>query len=386
MEKNIFQKNFTLGILGGGQLGKMLIQSANNWNLQTYVLDKDASMPAGQACTKFFEGDFNNYDDVYNFGKKVDVLTIEIEHVNVDALLALEKEQVIIHPSPASLKIIKDKQFQKEFLIKNDLPTSSFMGFQNKQEVVDAIDEKKLSYPFVQKSRLAGYDGNGVVVIHNFYDLKNLLDRRSIVEPLVDIDKELSVIAVKNSSDQIKNFNVSEMVFRNEKNLVDFVLSPARIDKEIANKAIEIAIETISKFDICGLLAVELFLTKSGEILINEVAPRPHNSGHHTMDNCFISQYEQHLRGILNLPLGATTEMCPAIMLNLLGEEGYEGTPFFEGIKDALKIDGVHIHFYGKSITKSYRKMGHINILGDSVNDVLVKKRIVKDSVKIISK
>ncbi len=386
MEKNLFHKDFTLGILGGGQLGKMLIQEANHWNIKTFVLDKDKTMPAAQVCTQFFEGDFNNFDDVYNFGKKVDLLTIEIEHVNIEALLKLEKEQVMIHPSPKSLAIIKDKGLQKEFLLKNNLPTSSFNIFDTKEEIISAIDSGKLTYPFVQKARLSGYDGNGVAIIRNYFDHKKLLNTLSIVEPLVDIEKELSVIVARNPNEQITAFSVSEMVFRPEKNLVDMVLSPARIDSEIAKKVKEIAIETISKFEMCGLLAVEFFLTKRGEIFINEVAPRPHNSGHHTMDNCYTSQFEQHIRAISNLPLGKTTEFCPAIMINLLGEVGYKGIPYYEGVEMALKIDGISIYCYGKTSTRAYRKMGHVNILGDSVNDVIVKSRIIKDSIKIISK
>ncbi len=386
MNKNLFHNNFTLGILGGGQLGKMLIQEANHWDIKTFVLDKDKRMPAGQVCTQFFEGDFNNYDDVYNFGKKVDLLTIEIEHVNIEALLQLEKEKTIIHPSPTALSIIKDKKLQKEFLIKNGLPTSSFVQFENKQEIIKAIDDKMLNYPFVQKARLAGYDGNGVAIIRNFFDQKHILDTRSIVEPLVDIEKELSVIVARNPNEQVKAFSVSEMVFRPEKNLVDMVLSPARINTEIQEKAIQIAKDTINYFQLCGLLAVELFLTTKGEIFINEVAPRPHNSGHHTMDNCFTSQFSQHLRAISNLPLGCTKELCPSIMFNLLGEYGYSGTPYYEGIENALKINGTSIYLYGKKSTRAYRKMGHVNILGDSINDVIVKSRIVKDSIQIISK
>jgi len=386
MEKNLFHKDFTLGILGAGQLGKMLIQEANHWNIKTLVLDKNKTMPAAQVCTQFFEGDFNNFDDVYNFGKKVDLLTIEIEHVNIEALLALEKENVLIHPSPKALAVIKDKALQKDFLLKNNLPTSSFDVFDTKQEIISAIDTGKLAYPFVQKARLAGYDGNGVAVIRNYFDQKNILNTQSIVEPFVDIEKELSVIVARNSSEHISPFSVSEMVFRPEKNLVDMVLSPARIDKDIADKVKNIAIDTISKFEMCGLLAVEFFLTKDGKILINEVAPRPHNSGHHTMNNCYTSQFEQHLRAISNLPLGKTTEFCPSVMINLLGEVGYTGTPFYEGAEIALKIAGVSVYFYGKTSTRAYRKMGHINIVGESVNDVIVKSRIVKDSIKIISK
>ncbi len=365
-----------IGILGGGQLGKMLALAAANRDLPIWSLDKSKDFPAGPFSTKFIEGDFKNYNDVYNFGKQVDVLTIEIEHVNVDALLQLEKEGVKIHPSPRALNIIKDKGLQKQFYKDNDLPTSDFTFYDGAEAIRTAVESGDLSLPFVQKSRGGGYDGKGVAVIKTQSDLaEKLLPVPSITEPLVDIDKELAVVAARNEDGEIKTFPTVEMEFNQTANLVEFLICPANISAEIEQKATALAVKTIAAYDLCGLLAVELFLTKSGEILINEVAPRPHNSGHHTIDSCYTSQFQQHLRAIQNYPLGDTTMKTPSVMVNLLGADGYTGDAHYAGMAEVMALRGVNLHLYGKKTTKPFRKMGHATVTAESTEEA---KKIAK--------
>ncbi|MGK0363294.1 MAG: 5-(carboxyamino)imidazole ribonucleotide synthase [Saprospiraceae bacterium] len=369
--------DFKLGILGGGQLGKMLALAAGNWDLPIWSMDTSATFPAAPYSTKFIEGNFKNYDDVYNFGKQVDVLTIEIEHVNTDALLQLEKEGVKVHPSPAKLNIIKDKGLQKQFYVEQNLPTSEFTLYAGAEEMRAAVKNGTLQLPFVQKSRDGGYDGKGVAVIKNEQDLvEKLMPVPSMVEPLVDIEKELAVVVARNEDGEVRAFPTVEMEFNQVANLVEYLICPANINQEIEAKALEIAMKTIAAYDICGLLAVELFLTKSGEILINEVAPRPHNSGHHTIDSCYTSQFQQHLRAILNWPLGETKMKTPSVMVNLLGAEGYTGQAHYAGLNEIMALPGVNLHLYGKTLTKPYRKMGHATILGESTVEA---KKIAKE-------
>ena len=377
--------DFKLGILGGGQLGKMLALAAGNWDLPIWSMDTSATFPAAPYSTKFIEGNFNNYDDVYNFGKQVDVLTIEIEHVNTDALLQLEKEGVKVHPSPAKLNIIKDKGLQKQFYVEQNLPTSEFTLYAGAEEMRAAVKNGTLQLPFVQKSRDGGYDGKGVAVIKNEQDLaEKLMPVPSMVEPLVDIEKELAVVVARNEDGEVRAFPTVEMEFNQVANLVEYLICPANISQEIEDKALEIAMKTIAAYDICGLLAVELFLTKSGEILINEVAPRPHNSGHHTIDSCYTSQFQQHLRAVLNWPLGETKMKTPSVMVNLLGAEGYTGQAHYEGLHDVMALPGVNLHLYGKTLTKPYRKMGHATILGE--NTVEAKKIAKEVQSKLVIK
>ncbi len=372
--------NFKLGILGGGQLGKMLALAAGNWDLPIWSMDTSSSFPAAPFSTKFIEGDFKNYDDVYNFGKQVDILTIEIEHVNTDALLQLEKEGVKVHPSPTKLNIIKDKGLQKQFYVEQNLPTSEFTLYAGAEEMRAAVKEGTLKLPFVQKSRGGGYDGKGVAVIKNEQDLaEKLLPVPSMVEPLVDIDKELAVVVARNENGEVRAFPTVEMEFNQVANLVEYLICPANISQKIEEQALEIAMKTIAAYDICGLLAVELFLTKSGEILINEVAPRPHNSGHHTIDSCYTSQFQQHLRAVMNWPLGETKMKTPSVMVNLLGADGYTGEAYYEGLSEVMALSGVNLHLYGKTLTKPYRKMGHATILGeDTVQAKIVAKEVQK--------
>ncbi len=377
--------NTKVGILGGGQLGKMLALAAHNWDVTTWALDADKSFPAGPVCSHFVEGNFKNYDDVYRFGKQVDVLTIEIEHVNTDALLKLEAEGLKIHPSPAKLNIIKDKGLQKEFYQKNNLPTSAFQLYESGEAIRAAINDGTLHFPFVQKSRTAGYDGKGVAVIKSENDLHLLMPDASVVEDLVDIEKEIAVIVARNEQGEVSAFPPVEMEFNPVANLVEFLVCPAGLDKKTAKAAEALARDTIEAYGICGLLAVELFLTKDNQLLINEVAPRPHNSGHHTIDSCYTSQFEQHLRAILDLPLGSTNMKTASVMVNLLGEPGYTGPVEYAGFDDCVKMEGVKVHLYGKTVTKPYRKMGHITVLAQDLENAKTKARKVKETLKVIS-
>ncbi len=375
------------GILGGGQLGKMLALAAHNWDLDTWVLDRDKSFPAGPVCTHFVAGNFKDFDDVCSFGKQVDVLTIEIEHVNTDALLKLEAEGVKVHPAPDKLNIIKDKGLQKQFYADQGLPTSAFQLYSDEKEVRKAVRDGKRSLPFVQKSRTAGYDGRGVVVIQNQEHLENrLLAGPCVIEELVDIDKELAVVVARNERGEVKSFPTVEMIFNPVANLVEFLSCPANVSREVEEAAGHLAIRTVQAYGLCGLLAVELFLTKSGELLINEVAPRPHNSGHHTIDSCYTSQFEQHLRAILNLPLGSTEMKTASVMVNLLGEEGHSGPVAYEGMEQCLAMNGVNVHLYGKMETRPFRKMGHVTVVADSVAAAFDIARRVKETLKVVSR
>lgn len=374
-----------LGILGGGQLGKMLSMAAGPWHYPIHMLDESVNFPAGPYSMGFTEGSFKDYDAVLAFGRQMDVVSIEIEHVNTEALEQLEKEGITVHPAPRALKIIKDKGLQKQFYTKHEIPTSSYQLFDTEDALRAAIDNGQLAFPFVQKSRTAGYDGKGVALIKDAKALSKLLPGPSLIEELVDIEKELSVVAARNESGQVATFPLVEMEFNEEANLVEFLLCPARVAEEVVSEADQLARKVIEAFDICGLLAVELFWTKGGEILVNEVAPRPHNSGHHTIESCLTSQFQQHLRGVLNLPLGSTKATSPAVMLNLLGEPGHTGPAHYQGFEDCLAIDGVYIHLYGKAITKPYRKMGHITILAASAEEAIAKAMKVKGTLKVIS-
>lgn len=384
--KGIINTGYKVGILGGGQLGKMLALAAQNWELETWIMDVSEDFPAAGVCDTFIKGNFKNFDDVYNFGKQVDVLTIEIEHVNTDALLKLEAEGVKIHPSPKALNIIKDKGLQKQFYIDHQLPTSPFEFYENAETINQAIDRGAIKLPFVQKSRTAGYDGRGVAVIRKEEDRKKILDTLSIIEPLVDINKEIAVIVARNETGEIKAFPSVEMEFNPIANLVEYLFCPAQISEAIEKQCIEIAIKTIEAYDLCGLLAVELFLTNNNEILINEVAPRPHNSGHHTIDSAVTSQYQQHLRAVVNYPLGNTDTIIPSVMVNLLGADGHTGTAQYEGLSACFATAGAKFHLYGKTITKPFRKMGHVTVLDQDLEKAKEKAKFIKDTLKIISK
>ena len=370
-----------IGVLGGGQLGRMMIQSAINYNLHVSCLDPDANAPCKSIANEFTVGSLTDYKTVYEFGKDKDIITIEIENVNVEALFALQKEGKKIFPQPEVIEIIKDKGLQKMFYQRNDIPSPDFFLVENKTQ----IEKYKDFFPFFQKLRTGGYDGKGVVKLGHPNKIEHAFEAPSVLERLVDFDKEISIIVARNESGEIKCFPAVECEFNPEANLVEFLFSPAQIKKSIDKQATEIAIKIAEKLNIVGILAVELFVTKDGKVLVNEVAPRPHNSGHQTIEANITSQFEQHLRAILNLPLGDTSIIKPSVMINLLGEKNHEGLAKYEGLIDALKYKGVYIHLYGKKTTKPFRKMGHVTILDDDI-DLAKKKAItVKDLIKIVS-
>jgi 5-(carboxyamino)imidazole ribonucleotide synthase len=359
----------------------MFLQKALDFNLDFYVLDPDTNCSCSAICKNFVQGDFKDFESVYNFGKQVDLITIEIEHVNIEALEQLEKEGKYVYPQPSVLRIIQDKGLQKIFYKENQIPTSPFELIKNKEEFF----AHKNMLPVMQKLRKGGYDGKGVKAIKKEDDISLAFDAPSVLEKFADIAMEISVIVARNKSGEIKTFPVVEMFFNPEVNLVDNLLCPARIDKSLEKQAEEIALKIADKLKIVGVLAVEMFITKNNEILVNEMAPRPHNSGHHTIEANMTSQYEQHLRAIMNWPLGDTSIIKPSVMLNLLGHKDYSGTPILEGLDEVLKISGVKPHWYGKNITKPFRKMGHITILGDTIDEVLQKAEKIKGVLKVIA-
>jgi len=383
--KNCFSTGFKIGILGGGQLGKMLIQAASAWDIDIYVLDPTDDCPASKLATKFIKGDFKDYESVYNFGKLVDLITIEIEHVNTDALLKLKEEGKTIYPDPQTLKIIQDKGKQKNFFKDNNLKSANYKIYEDHEAILSDIEESKLNLPFVQKVCRFGYDGRGVQLVNSKKDLDNLLKGQSIVEDLVDIGKELSVIVCRNKFGEIKTYDPFEMEFNKNANLVEYLISPARVDADSRQIAIDLAEKTIKAFELVGVLAVEMFLDKDHNILINEVAPRPHNSGHHTIETALTSQYEQHIRAIMGLPLGSTDLMINSVMVNILGEDGFSGNVVYEGLDKCIKLDGVKVHIYGKKQTKPFRKMGHVTIIDKNIDNALKKADIVKHTLRAVS-
>jgi 5-(carboxyamino)imidazole ribonucleotide synthase len=381
----MFSTTQKIGILGGGQLGKMMCLAAANFDFKTHVLDTSADYPAGTVCSQFVEGDFKNYDDVLAFGQDKDVLTIEIEHVNIDALQALAEQGKAVHPRPEALRIIQDKGLQKQFYAEHDLPTSPFQLFDNEQLVRVAIESGHLELPFVQKTRTAGYDGKGVAVIRTAADLDKLLTGPCLVEELVDVATEIAVIAARNPSGEVVTYPAVEMEFHPEANLVEWLVCPARISPLVAAEAEALAERVIRAFDVCGLLAVELFLDKKGQLLINEVAPRPHNSGHHTIDAAVTSQFEQHLRGICDLPLGDSSPTRAAVMLNVLGHPDHRGPVWYEGAEACMAMSGVHLHLYGKALTAPYRKMGHLTVTANTLDEAIGKAQKVKTLLRVVS-
>jgi 5-(carboxyamino)imidazole ribonucleotide synthase len=376
-----YSDKFKLGILGGGQLGRMFIQEAANLDVNVYILDPEKLAPSSKIAHHFEQGSITDYESVYNFGKDKNVVTIEIEHVNVEALLKLESEGVQIYPQPALIKMVQDKGSQKEFYKKHAIATADFRMIENAAELDQHLD----FLPCVQKLRRGGYDGKGVQVLKTAADLTKAFDAPSVLEKFVDFEKELSVIVARNVNGEIKSFPVVELEFNPEANLVEFLFSPADISSELETKAQELAQTVIEKMQMVGVLAVEMFLTKNGEILVNEIAPRPHNSGHQTIEGSYTSQYEQHLRAILGLPLGNTDIILPSVMINLLGEKNFEGAVIYEGLKDVLALKGVYPHIYGKTTTKSFRKMGHVTVLNESLKEAKLIAEKVKEMIRVIA-
>lgn len=375
-----FDNTKKLGILGGGQLGRMLIQAAIDFDFKIKILDPDADAPCRYIAHEFVNGSLKDYETVMAFGEDCDTITIEIENVNVDALEALEKQGKRVYPQPSVLRIIQDKRIQKQFYKENNLPTADFILTENQAALANHLD----FLPAVHKLGKEGYDGKGVQVLRTASDLSKAFDKPSVLEKMIDFDKELAVIVARNADGQMKTFPVVEMVFHPEANLVEYLFAPAQISDEIAQKAEKIAKNVAQSFGIVGLLAVEMFLTKDGEILINEVAPRPHNSGHQTIRANDVSQFEQHLRAILNLPLGDTKAHSMSAMVNLLGEEGYSGEAIYEGIEKCIAIGGIHPFLYGKKLTKPFRKMGHVTIIAEDFEKLKEKVIFVKENLKVV--
>ncbi|WP_460218236.1 5-(carboxyamino)imidazole ribonucleotide synthase [Psychroserpens sp. MEBiC05023] len=384
--KNYFSSDFKLGILGGGQLGKMMLYSTRKFDITTHVMDASPEAPCKIACNAFTLGDLMDFDAVYNFGKQVDLLTFEIENVNVDALEALEKEGIKVYPSSKTLKTIQNKATQKLFYRDYDIPTSDFTRFAYLSEIKDAISNGGLEFPFVWKAAQFGYDGYGVKMVRQLSDLDELPKGECIAEALVPFKNELAVIVARNENGDVKTYPVVEMEFHPEANQVEYVICPARINDSIATKARAVAMKVSKAFNHVGLLAVELFQTEDDEILVNEVAPRPHNSGHQTIEASYTSQFEQHLRAILNLPLGQTDSKVGGIMVNLVGAEGHNGDVVYEHIEDIMKLDGVTPHIYGKKQTRPFRKMGHVTIVNEDINKARQIAENVKKTINVISK
>ncbi|HEV7381041.1 MAG TPA: 5-(carboxyamino)imidazole ribonucleotide synthase [Dyadobacter sp.] len=371
-----------IGILGGGQLGLMLLQAAIDWNLDIHVLDPDAEAPCRKIAPKFTQGSLQDFDTVYNFGRDLDVITIEIEKVNVEALEKLESEGKRVYPQPSVIRQIQDKRIQKVFYKDKGLPTADFILTENRASLREHLD----FLPAFHKLGRDGYDGRGVQRIGSEADLDKAFDQPGLLEKAVPFEKELAVIVARNPSGEVMTFPTVEMVFHPELNLVEYLFAPAEISEVINQRAQQIARQTAEAFQIVGLLAVELFLTPDGEVLINEVAPRPHNSGHHTIQANVTSQYEQHWRAILDLPLGSTRAYGPSAMVNLLGEAGYEGPAVYEGMEKLLATPEVFPFLYWKAITKPFRKMGHITIMDENISSLKEKVAYVTKSIKVISK
>jgi len=384
--KNYFSSNFKLGILGGGQLGRMLLAETQKLDIYTTILDSSTNAPCAEICNKFVVGNLLDFDAVYNFGKTVDVLTIEIENVNLDALDRLEEEGLTIYPKPKDLRIIQSKARQKNFYIDNQIPTAEFSHYAYLEELKHSYENNIIDFPFVWKAARFGYDGNGVKIVRNIEDLENLPNVECITEKLIPFKNELAVIVARNADGETNTYPVVEMEFHPEANQVEYVICPARIDFKVAEKAREIALKVVSKLDFVGLLAVEMFQTKKDDILVNEVAPRPHNSGHYSIEASYTNQFEQHLRSILNLPLGNTESKVAGIMVNLVGEEGFSGDVVYEKIEDILKIEGVTPHIYGKKETRPFRKMGHVTIVNKDIDKAREIAQKVKETIKVISK
>lgn len=373
--------NATVGILGGGQLGRMLIQSAIDFNIDIHILDPDENAPCKNITSNFVIGSLTDFDTVYNFGKHCDIITIEIENVNTEALKKLEEEGKKVYPQPNVISLIQDKRKQKQFYLDNNIPTADFVLTEDKASIKSLLHR----LPAVHKLGTEGYDGRGVQILRTEKDLDKAFDKPGLLESLIDFDKEIAVIVARTKSGEIKSFPAVELKFHPEHNLVEYLFSPANIEKDIDAEAQKIAYQVISSLDMIGLLAVEMFVTKDGKVLVNEIAPRPHNSGHQSIEGNVTSQFEQHLRAIFDMPLGETEILIPTAMVNLLGEDSYTGTAKYEGLEKVLKLSGTHIHLYGKRITKPFRKMGHVTITNHNLKELKKQVDFVRKNLKIIA-
>ncbi len=382
---NYFSSDFKLGILGGGQLGKMLLTETRKFDIQTFVLDSSKDAPCQFGAHYFEIGNLLDFDTVYNFGKKVDVLTIEIENVNLDALDKLEAEGKKVFPSPKTLRNIQSKITQKKLYLQNQISTANAKTFDSKKDLIIEASQGNLHFPCVWKQDRFGYDGYGVKIIKSENDLVDLPETPCLIEEMIPFKNELAVIVARSFSGDVKTYPVVEMEFHPEANQVEYVICPARIDEKVAQKAQEIALKVSESFNHVGLLAVEMFQTENDEILVNEVAPRPHNSGHYSIEASYTSQFENHLRAILDLPLGNTASKVAGIMVNLVGEEGFSGQVLYENIEKIMAIDGVTPHIYGKRETRPFRKMGHVTIVNEDMMEARRIAEVVKNSIRVIS-
>ena len=371
-----------VGILGGGQLGRMLLQEAANYPVETFVLENDPECPSAHLCHHFTKGDIKNFDDVYAFGKNLDAITIEIEAVNVEALEKLEAEGVKVFPKPAALRIIKNKIIQKEFYKQHSIPSPAYTIVQNKQELGIKLRDW---LPAVQKLGEGGYDGRGVQVIQVAADIDKGFDAPSVLEKKVDIHKEIAVIVAVNAKGETAYFPPVEMVFDPFLNLLDYQVCPPDIEDKVLWKLEAIALLVARKLESPGIFAVELFITRQGEVFVNETAPRVHNSGHHTIEAHLCSQYDMLWRVLLDYPLGNTKAILPSALVNLVGEKDYSGAAIYEGLQEVLMMDNVYVHIYGKAQTKPGRKMGHVTILGKDKHDLIHKSHLVKNTLKVIA-
>ncbi len=375
----MFRRHIKLGLIKGGQLARMLLQAAPSFDVQSFVMDNDLNCPSRHLCHEFTQGESLDFDDVYAFGKKVDVLTFEYEHINIQALHQLKSEGLAIYPDPDILEIVQDKGRQKEFYRRHHIPTADFQVVPNRLALKGCSD----FFPAVQKTCKAGYDGKGIFKIKDERDISQAFNEPSVLEKHIDFDKEISILVARNIDGEVAVYRPVEMVFNPVKNLVEFLRCPADIPEEIEKKATSIAIGLLRELNLVGTLAVEMFLTKQGEILVNEIAPRVHNSGHHTIEAALTSQFEQHIRAVLGLPLGPTEMTLPSVMVNLLGDENDEGKAIYKGVGQAMSLGNVFIHLYGKTHTKPFRKMGHVTVLDQDIRKAYDKARKVKELIKI---
>jgi len=384
--KRMFSSEFSLGILGGGQLGKMLLSETQKWDIHTHVLDPSPEAPCRTGCHVFKQGSLMDYETVFEFGKNLDVLTIEIESVNLDALSDLEQQGVKTYPRAETLRFIQDKGVQKTFYAQHQIPTSPFELYESRSALIEAYHSGAFVFPQVWKICRGGYDGNGVQVLRAVEDFEKIPDAPCVLERLIPFTHELAVIVARAPSGQEVTYPVVEMEFHPEANQVEYVICPARIDDNLAHKAQEVALKVSRALKHEGLLAVELFATKTGDILVNEVAPRPHNSGHYSIEAAYTNQFEQHIRAILDLPLGNTQSKVAGIMVNLVGSEGHTGPVHYENIEEILGIPGVTPHIYGKKETRPFRKMGHVTIVHEDMAQARSIAQKVKQRINVISK
>jgi 5-(carboxyamino)imidazole ribonucleotide synthase len=370
-----------VGILGGGQLGRMLLQAAANYQVETHVMENDDECPAAHLCRYFIKGNIRDFDSVYNFGKSLDAVTIEIENVNIDALEKLEEEGVKIYPRPSVLRIIKNKVLQKRYYLEHQIPTAEFAVLQSVKE----INQWEQLLPAVQKLAEGGYDGRGVQIIEDIHSSHLGFDEHSVLEKKIKINKEIAVIIAVDQNGKTTLYPPVEMVFNKDLNLLDYQISPADISQNVLWKTEAIALSVVRNFNSSGLFAVELFVDSNDEVFVNETAPRVHNSGHHTIEAHYSSQFDMLWRIILGFPLGNTKAILPSVMVNIIGNEGYVGEPKYSGLDEVLKIDNAFLHIYGKLQTKPGRKMGHITILSSEKQDLIHKANKIKQLLSVIA-